>query len=281
MCSSRSSHVLLRRLPNLLAPGLVFLPSFIAFVQFQGYPLWRPEVLITAGLLLLAGLPFGLLLSLRPRTFGAAAVVLLLVAWVTQFSAEGIVGLLALWDGFSQSLVAWAGLYGGLAISFLVALMIAAIPFAALSWLGPNLGIVLATVFGVTLVSTLLLPVEPLPLGETYRRDAAEAKDLPPIIHLVLDEQIGVEGVPTDIAGGDVLRDELRRFYEDLGFTFYGRAYSEYSRTRHSVTSLLNGFDSLDDRNPDEANEFSRLLWDNSWFKELARRDYIINAYHT
>ncbi len=73
--------------------------------------------------------------------------------------------------------------------------MIAVIPFAALSWLGPNLGIVLATVFSVTLVSTLLLPAEPLPLGETYRRDGAEAKDLPPVIHLVFDEQIGVEGL--------------------------------------------------------------------------------------
>ncbi len=51
MSSSRSPQVLLRHLANLLAPGLVFLPSFAAFVQFQGYSLWRPEVLITAGLL--------------------------------------------------------------------------------------------------------------------------------------------------------------------------------------------------------------------------------------
>ncbi len=258
----------------------MFLPSFAAFVQFQGYPLWRPEVLITAGLLLLAGLPFGLLLSLRPRTFGAAAVALLLFAWVTQFSAEGIVGLLALWDGFSQSLVAWAGLYGGLAISFLVALLIAVIPFAALSWLGPNLGIVLATVFSVTLVSTLLLPAEPLPLGETYRRDAGPAKDLPPVIHLVFDEQIGVEGLPADIVGSDELRDELRRLYEDFGFTLYGGAYSEYSRTRHSLISLLNGFDSLDGKIPDGRRELLRGYWDNQWFKMLAERGYLIHVYY-
>ena len=57
MSSSRSPRVLLRHLANLLAPGLVFLPSYAAFVQFQGYPLWRPEVLVLAGLMLLAGLP--------------------------------------------------------------------------------------------------------------------------------------------------------------------------------------------------------------------------------
>jgi hypothetical protein len=51
MSSSRSPQVLLRHLANLLAPGLVFLPSFAAFIQFQGYPVWRPEVLITVGLL--------------------------------------------------------------------------------------------------------------------------------------------------------------------------------------------------------------------------------------
>ncbi len=51
MSSSRSPQVLLRYLANLLAPGLVFLPSFAAFIQFQGYPVWRPEVLITVGLL--------------------------------------------------------------------------------------------------------------------------------------------------------------------------------------------------------------------------------------
>jgi hypothetical protein len=271
---------LLRHLANLLAPGLVFLPSYAAFVQFQGYPLWRPEVLVTAGLLLLAGLPFGLLLSLRPRTFGAAAVALLLFAWITQISAEGIVSLLALWDGFSQSLVAWAGLYGGLAISFLVALLIAVIPFAALSWLGPNLGIVLATVFSVTLVSTLLLPAEPLPLGETYRRDAGPAKDLPPVIHLVFDEQIGVEGLPADIAGSEDLRDELRRFYEDFGFTLFGRAYSEYARTNHSMIALLNGFDSLDGKFPEGPDAFWRSFWDNRWFKVLAQRGYLIHAYH-
>ena len=76
MTSTKSPKFLLRHLANLLAPGLVFLRSFAAFVQYQGYPLWRLEVLITAGLLLIAGLPFGLLLSLRTRTFGAAAVTL-------------------------------------------------------------------------------------------------------------------------------------------------------------------------------------------------------------
>jgi hypothetical protein len=98
MFTSRPARNLLRHLADLLAPGLVFLPSFVAFVQFQGYSLWRPEVLVIAGLLILAGLPIGLLLSVRPRTFGAAAVTLLLFAWATQFFAEGIVDLLALWN---------------------------------------------------------------------------------------------------------------------------------------------------------------------------------------
>ncbi len=280
MPAFRPPQVLLRHLANLLAPGLVFLPSFAAFVQFQGYSLWHFEVLIVAGLLLLAGVPIGLLLSWRPRTFGAAAVTVVLLAWVTDISAQGIVDLLALWDGLRQSLVAWAGPYGGLAVSFLVAVLIAAIPFAALSWLGPNLGLVLATVFGVALASTLLLPAEPLPLGETYRRDGAQPKDLPLVIHLVFDEQIGVEGLPADIAGGRDLRDELRSLYADFGFALFGRAYSEYSRTRNSMVALLNGFESLDGKIAEGSGAIWRLFWDSRWFRTLAERGYLIHAYH-
>jgi hypothetical protein len=142
------------------------------------------------------------------------------------------------------------------------------------------LGIVLATVFSVTLVSTLLLPAEPLALGETYRRDGTQAKDLPPVIHLVFDEQIGVEGLPADIADGADLRDDLRRFYVDFGAALYGRAYSEYSRTTNSMTALLDGFDSLDGKIPNGTGEFWRPFWDNSWFRGLAERGYQIHAYH-
>lgn len=280
MPSSRTARATLCHLANLLAPGLVFLPSFVAFIQFQGYPLWRPEVLITAGVLLAAGSPFGLLLSLRPRTFGAAAMTLLLFAWATQFFAAGVVDLLAVWTDVRQSFIDLAGPYGGLAVSFLIALFIVLIPFLALSWLGENQGIVLATVFSVTLVSTLLLPAEPLPLGETFRRSGTQAKDLAPVIHLVFDEQIGIDGLPGDIAGGEELRDELRRFYADYGFLLYGRAYSEYSRTKHSMVALLNGLETLNGNDPEGPDAHWQTLWDNRWFKALAQRGYLIHAYH-
>jgi len=280
MPSFWSPQLLLRHLANLLAPGLVFLPSFVAFVQFQGYPLWRPEVLVIAGLSILAGLPIGLLLIVRPRTFGAAAVTLLLLVWLTNIFAEDVANLFELWDGFNKDLVAWVGPLGGLAIGFVAALAIVAIPITTLSLLGRNLGLVLATVFGVTLLTTLLLPAEPVPLGETFRRDTAEAKDLPLVVHLVFDEQIGIDGLPANVAGGDELRDELRRFYEDFGFTLYGRAYSEYSRTRHSVVALLNGLDSLDGVMTEDPSDYLRLYWNNRWFQGLAERGYLINAYH-
>ena len=138
MASSRPSRFLWRHLCNLLAPGLVFLPSLFVYVQSQGYPQWRPEVLITAGLILAAGLPIGLLLSLRPRTFGAAAMTLLLFAWLTQVSAEGVVGLFAWWDGFEQSTATWAGHYGGMAIGFVAALLMVAVPLLPSPGLDPT-----------------------------------------------------------------------------------------------------------------------------------------------
>lgn len=96
----------------------------------------------------------------------------------------------------------------------------------------------------------------------------------------MLDGQIRVEGLPAEIPGGDELRDELTGFYEDFGFTLYGRAYSEYMMTRHSMIALLNGFDSLDGRIPDETDRIARLFWDNRWFRLLAERGYNLNVYH-
>ena len=154
MSSTRPAQFLLRHLANLLAPGLVFLPGFVAFIQYQGYPLWRSEVLVV-GLILLGGLPFGLLLSWRPRTFGAAAVVLLLLILAMQVLSQGVVESLDFWGDLNQELAVWDGPVGGLALGVLIALPIVAVPFALLSRLGPNLGLILTTVFCLALLSGL------------------------------------------------------------------------------------------------------------------------------
>ena len=93
--------LLLRHLANLCSPGLIFLTLFVAVLRFQEYPLWRLEVILAAALIIAVGLPFGVLISLRPKTFGAAAVTLVLLLWSTQFAGPVAAGS-AVWQWATQ-----------------------------------------------------------------------------------------------------------------------------------------------------------------------------------
>jgi hypothetical protein len=60
---------------------VVLLP-FFGFIRFHDYPVGRPEVLLVVGAILALGAPFGLLISIRAKTLGAAAITVLLLAWL-------------------------------------------------------------------------------------------------------------------------------------------------------------------------------------------------------
>ena len=64
---------LLRHLANLSAPGLFWLATFLGFVRFHDYPVWRPEILLIGLALIGLGIPIGLLIAIRAKTLGAAA----------------------------------------------------------------------------------------------------------------------------------------------------------------------------------------------------------------
>ena len=59
-------------------------------------------------------------------------------------------------------------------------------------------------------------------------RSGAAGDRLPLIVHLILDEHIGLEGIPEDLAPAS-FKDEARTFFTDKGFKVFGGAYSELS----------------------------------------------------
>ena len=63
--------------------------------------------------------------------------------------------------------------------------------------------------------------------------------DRPLIVHLLLDEYIGPEGVPSDLAP-EGFKQQFQSFYVDRGFRLFGKAYSEYPKTTWAVPELLN-----------------------------------------
>ena len=271
-------HFLLRHLANLCAPGLIFLTTLFSLLRFHEYPIWRPEVALSALAIIAIGLPFGLLISLRPKTFGAVAVTVVLILWVSQFKPTIPIGFAA-WRWANQWRGDWVGDFAAIALICAAVIVAFSIVFAAGVLLGRHLGIFVASVFGTVVAGTLVLPSNSMPLGETYRRDIGPPADLPPMIHLVLDEQIGIEGLPRDIAGGEDLRQDLRQFYDELGFTVFGRAYSTYWWTEDSMMATLNGRESLNLNVPRDSDAPSKPVWDNLWFDTLFDRGYQIRVY--
>jgi hypothetical protein len=67
-----------------------------------------------------------------------------------------------------------------------------------------------------------------------------EANSAPRIIHLILDEHIGVAGIPTDIRGGSATKDLISQFYLKNGFQLFGGAFSRYFNTHTSLGNMLN-----------------------------------------
>lgn len=99
---------------------------------------------------------------------------------------------------------------------------------------------------------------------------------LPPVIHLMLDENAGIEGIPDNIAQGKELRTELEKFYTSNGFHVYAGAYSHYVRTFNSVSNLVN-FTS----EPESHYYFNgnSNLTQNTYFKLMAEKGYRIRVY--
>lgn len=148
---------LLRHAANLAAPGLLILCPFLVFVRFHDYPVWRPDILLVALALIGLGVPFGLLIALRPKTFGAAGLVVLLLVCATEILVSRYPDSFSAWDSILRSIADWGGPLGLYAVLGLGAVVVAGGTIALLGLLGRNLGIVMTTVFGVAAASTLPL----------------------------------------------------------------------------------------------------------------------------
>jgi hypothetical protein len=101
-------------------------------------------------------------------------------------------------------------------------------------------------------------------------------KNLPPYIHIILDEHIGIEGIPPFV-DKNFLAEELKNKYIKEGFRVFGRAYSRYSTTLDSFSSFLN-IQPLDHpyQNRESIKKITTIK-PNALFDFLSKQGYIIN----
>jgi hypothetical protein len=206
---------------DLGALALIVLAPFVVLLSFHGYAYLTPEVL----LILAAGLVIAALLAVVVGFAGRF------------FRAVVLAGVIALFIEMHVAIPSTS--------SFVIALVFlgAIAALTALLWfLHEHATKILAVVFIVLIAMTLVrsTPGSHRIVSESTATASSGNAEPPLLIHLLLDEHIGVEGLPTEIPGTRALRPELIDFYTSRGFRLFGGAYSQYANTYNSIANLLN-----------------------------------------
>lgn len=244
------------------ALALLLFASLTTFLSANDYPLLSAEV----GILFAACLAAGAALGVAVR-FGLRVAAALLLGTCAATCIELMQDL----EGRKAALVLL--MLGCLAAAWVLRRHIAAVTTAAsLVWLS----------------TTLVVPAT-TPEGHAAGEGDAEvvvptrpADGSPVILHLVLDEHIGVDGVPPEIAGSEEFRRSLTDFYVERGFRIDTGAYSQYVDTRNSLANLLN-FTSSADPWAHLARGRSRpyVLQRSAYFEHLRERGYRLRVYES
>jgi hypothetical protein len=263
-------------LSALFSPSLMLMGLVIGHLNFHAYPLSTPEALIA--LMVVAGI--GALLGLIPALLGptnlrAFILGLLLFFFLDlQFGANTDIQ-----DLFSadRGLPVWALFTIGIGGGF--------VAFLAILSMREHIATIFITVFGAFFLSALLIPVSSMEFGkEDMARSSGMSSDAPPVVHLVLDGHIGIEGIPLDLPGGSETKAALLRFYEKWGFRLYGGAYSPYLMTLNSLSSMLDGVVSDKDLvNVEVGQRFggAKRLIENKYFRTILESSRNIRVFQS
>jgi hypothetical protein len=184
--------------------------SLLNFLNFNDYPLLRGEVAI----LLLASAVLAATLAALERAAPRLAFVFtgLLVALGADLNMSG-----DLWPPIIGLIV---GAVARFRNAEAVKLIIAAF----------------ATVFLFQLAAGLT--ASPVPAAHATQTHSATHSSRPPIVHLMLDSYMGLEGMSAEPAFAD-LRAETAELYRQDGFRIYRDAYSRHMNTANSVPYFL------------------------------------------
>jgi hypothetical protein len=255
---------------DFLAPMLLILTPFLSFMTYNRYSYAAPETWIC-----LAGLAAVALLVGLAGTVGGWPARVVLTAGLLVL----VMDLQLDWLDGSNPRLRVIGL-------FALALILS---FA----LRKHLSRIVTAVFATMLVSTVVLAVVDGPVSRDPGAASADSgrattpepspparPQLPILVHLMLDEHIGIEGLPEDVPHGRAMRGFLREFFETYGFRVFPRAYSRYASTSNSLPNLVN-FASEPVEGAFTSGVERYVLLSNRYFELLGRAGYNIHVYQT
>jgi len=243
-----------RRLADYVAPPLILLAPYLHFLEHHGYGLFHPEALVIALPLVALGLLAGVVIS---RASNLVRVLLISAVFTVFLNLRGVYGFFEIAAGCA--IVAWL--------------------------FREHLTTILAVGFAVLIATTYIFSsYEPNRRSEFPEQPmSATQQSLPPIVHLVLDEHIGVEGIPQNTELGKSVKAELKEFYANHGFRVHGGAYSQYFKTYDSLSNLFNFTTSAKNSQyfPKGASREPYVMDENHYFSTLAERGYRFRIYQS
>ena len=237
----------------LALPFLVLGTLFLVFLDYNGYCLACPETLLSFLALAIVGLTCSALVVAGrvPGSVTMAAVVLVFID--VQFSVL---------DRLEK-----------------LELAIVALVLIGLFWTRSRLVYsALLAMFGTAFAASavqLAWPAQEL-TAPFHRAPIASGSDLPRLIHIILDEHIGMRGIPQNVRGGPETLEGLERFYKQNGFANYRGAFSRYHNTHNALPSALNFTVIRSDREllTDPRPEGGSMLRSNRYFELLSAAGY-------
>jgi hypothetical protein len=129
----------------------------------------------------------------------------------------------------------------------------------------------------ILLLVTLIGPAERAPIGFMSGLEGEEGdRNLPIVVHLILDGHIGVEGIPADIDKDGSEARRLRDLYVDRGFRLFGRAY-----THNSIPAVLNFNATKVLQDYVRHNGPDWILTQNRYFELMSQRGYAIRVFQS
>jgi hypothetical protein len=254
------------------APALVLLALVVPYLRFNEYSLLKPESLILMAGALIIGVSMGSTGQLRPKTLGPMMLALTLGFYLFyRQEVTDFLVLIAQWGG--DRIGNPAIILGCLAVLLFLGVAVATV------LMRKHADLIVCAVFGTMVLSTLVLPTdkggEPVSTGAI----PSALKPLPPIIHIILDEHIGLAGLPDGMEESGTLRRAITSTYKD--FALYSHAYSRFAETKFAFTSLMNGDVGTNVANLIDSETFKFTLKENDWFDALKAKGYAVKVYQS
>ncbi|HEX5775663.1 MAG TPA: hypothetical protein VFX95_03180 [Caulobacteraceae bacterium] len=225
----------------------VLLASLVNLLNYNSYSLAAPEVLWVSGGIVWLALAGGAIYLLAPNPVRAVI--------------DALLVFLAIDLNFDSTLFAVAAGVATLALAL---------------WRRRPLAPVIAFMAGVVLLLNLgtAMMSRPKPVPAVTRGAHPEQ---PALLHVILDEHIGIEGLPADNPQTPAVRKMLLERYVSEGFRLYGRAYSEHFHTANAVPQIVN-FGETQSQTAGPMEKGVKVPT-NRYFDYLRGRGYAINVY--